>query len=138
LSKEKNVAIIIAIRHYLLHQAHLKGNQLITPFTDIYINKDGTLLSFKKDAGVLTYTNPKTVNQGKWGGDSVRSRKRNYFTDREIWLSTAPYISAGFGHKYYDVNALYDAYTSHTLCTKERHTIPLRRVCKAYTPYKHW
>ena len=100
---------------YLTNQALIKGNRLVTSDNDIYINQDGSLLSFKGDGGVLTYTNPKTVRQGKHSEDKVKRRNRNYFTDREIWLSTASYISAGFGHKYYDVNALYDAYTRQAL-----------------------
>lgn len=101
--------------NYLLHQALLKGNRLVTSDSNIYIDQDGSLLSFKGDGGVLTYTNPKTVRQGKHSEDKVKRRNRNYFTDREIWLSTAPYISAGFGHRYYDVNALYIKYTRQAL-----------------------
>lgn len=122
---------------YLIQQAHLKGIQLDLSTDDIYISQEGTLLSFKNESEVLTYNRSKTVEQGKWGGDSVRSRKRNYFTDREIWLSTAPYISAGFGHKYYDVNALYDAYTRQALVITDGDEVEAVRLLKSVMETHH-
>lgn len=100
---------------YLLHQALLKGNQLVSSSNNIYINREGSTLHFSDDGGVLTYNLNNVSEQGAHSAETTRSRKRAPFGSSKIWLSAAPYISAGFGHKYYDVNNLYNIYTKQAL-----------------------